>query len=100
VFIKTLQTVVETCWHAPVQAVNTLPAAAVAVKMTVEPASIFALQAVVQVMTAGVLMTEPFPIADTLRARVDGPGPECGVAVCAGIPVSIGLAVEVAVAER
>jgi hypothetical protein len=64
--------------QAPLQPENESPAAGVAVSVTDEPAAKLALQLVPQLMPAGVLLTVPDPLDDTVRLKSVGLGADSG----------------------
>ena len=62
--------------QAPLHPENGSPAAGVAVRVTAEPAAKRALQVVPQFMPAGVLLTIPDPLGETVRLKLVGLGAE------------------------
>jgi hypothetical protein len=58
--------------HAPLQPLNTEPAAGVGVRVTTEPLEKLAAQVVPQLIPAGVLTTDPVPAPDVVTVSVAG----------------------------
>src|SRR5438270_220886 len=80
-------------WHAPVQLLNVLPSAAVAVSVTLLPSAKSALHVAPQVTPAGALVTVPSPVPErpTASARTGGGGELRRVGRGMAVGISVGV---------
>ena len=83
-------------WHAPVQPLNVLPPAAVAVSVTLVPSAKSALHVAPHATPAGALVTVPSPVPERLTASARMGGGEPRRVGGRGVAVGVGCGVSVA----